>query len=64
MTGATLDPTEEQLHYVKYICDTLHVDEPEQLTRECYANFISKYKERLYNKRAEETKRTEHIFWN
>jgi hypothetical protein len=64
MIGAILDPTEEQLAYVKEICDVLHVDEPAELTRECYANFISEYKEKLYNKRADHSKNDRFMLWN
>lgn len=51
MAGATLEPTEAQLRFVKDICDTLHVDEPEEFTRESYSEFISEYKDQLYNRR-------------
>lgn len=47
-----LEPTEAQLRFVKDICDILHIDEPEEFTRESYSEFISEYKDQLYNRRS------------
>ena len=58
-----LEPTEAQLSFVKDICDVLNVDEPEEFTREAYSDFISEYKDRLYNKRAINRYNDQFIFW-
>lgn len=64
MIGDSLEPTAAQLSFVKDICDTLHIDEPEELTRESYSEFINEYKSQLYNKRDEFNRDgNRFIFW-
>ena len=59
-----LEPTESQLEYVEDICKVLRVEEPECFTRKCYSDFISEYKDKLYNERARlEYTRNQYIFW-
>ena len=50
--NGVLEPTEAQLSFVKDICDVLNIDEPEEFTREAYSDFISEYKDQLYNRRS------------
>lgn len=64
MIGDSLEPTAAQLSFVKDICDTLNIDEPEELTRESYSEFINEYKNQLYNKRDEFNRDgNRFIFW-
>lgn len=63
LIGETLEPTEAQLSFVKDICDELNIDEPEELTREAYSDFISEYKDQFYNKRATSRYNDQFIFW-
>ena len=62
---SALEPTEAQLSYVKDICDALNIDEPEDFTRECYSDFISEYKDQLYNERARvrNSYNNDFVFW-
>ena len=64
MIGDSLEPTAAQLSFVKDICDTLNIDEPEELTRESYSEFINEYQSQLYNKRDEFNRDgNRFIFW-
>lgn len=47
-----LEPTEAQVDFVNDICNELGIDEPEEFTRESYSEFISEYKDKLYNIRS------------
>ncbi len=58
-----LEPTEAQLSYVKDICDELNIEEPEDFTRECYSDFITEYKDRLYNERRRLRTTDQFISW-
>ena len=59
-----LEPTEAQISFVKDICDELNIDEPEEFTREYYSDFISEYKDQLYNKRRSNYSEQDFIFWS
>ena len=64
MIGDSLEPTAAQLSFVKDICDSLNIDEPEELTRESYSEFINEYQSQLYNKRDEFNRDgNRFIFW-